>query len=96
MKKKKTSSSFPYFVSIAFLPWSIFLSFQECLELWISNWWNTSQSETLLNYIQEKYVLERFIEFEQLFFFRGNEKRVLRNIYKKTQYRNTQGNDKIS
>nr|YP_009433811.1 envelope membrane protein [Hypolytrum nemorum]ANP26025.1 envelope membrane protein [Hypolytrum nemorum]QIB72643.1 envelope membrane protein [Cyperus glomeratus]QIB72735.1 envelope membrane protein [Cyperus difformis]QIT06827.1 envelope membrane protein [Cyperus fuscus] len=67
MKKKKTLSSFPYFASIAFLPWSISLSFQKCLELWIINWWNTSQSETLLNYIQEKHVLERFIELEELF-----------------------------
>ncbi|KAJ1683948.1 hypothetical protein LUZ63_020838 [Rhynchospora breviuscula] len=67
MKKKKTLSSFPYFASIAFLPWSVFLAFQKCLELLISNWWNTSQSETLLNRIQEKHVLERFIELEELF-----------------------------
>nr|YP_010223805.1 chloroplast envelope membrane protein [Bolboschoenus planiculmis]UCL27962.1 chloroplast envelope membrane protein [Bolboschoenus planiculmis]ULQ64212.1 envelope membrane protein [Bolboschoenus planiculmis] len=67
MKKNKTLYSFPYFASIAFLPWSVFLSFQKCLELWINNWWNTSQSETLLNYIQEKHVLERFIELEELF-----------------------------
>ena len=65
MKKKKTFYSFPYFASIAFLPWAVFLSFQKCLELWISNWWNTSQSETLLNFIQEKHVLERFIELEE-------------------------------
>nr|YP_010276326.1 envelope membrane protein [Carex laevissima]UHY39447.1 envelope membrane protein [Carex laevissima] len=83
MKKKKTSSSFPYFVSIAFLAWSVFLSFQECLELWISNWRNTSQSETLLNYIQEKYVLERFIEFEELFFLEEMKKEYLETYIKK-------------
>uniref|UniRef100_A0A453GZ55 Uncharacterized protein n=1 Tax=Aegilops tauschii subsp. strangulata TaxID=200361 RepID=A0A453GZ55_AEGTS len=26
----------------------------QCLELWIKNWWNTSQSDTLLTDIQEK------------------------------------------
>lgn len=83
MKKKKTSSSFPYFVSIAFLPWSVFLSFRECLELWISNWWNTSQSETLLNYIQEKYILERFIEFEELFFLEEMKKEYSETYIKK-------------
>jgi hypothetical protein len=83
MKKKKTSSSFPYFVSIAFLPWSVFLSFQKCLELWISNWWNTSQSETLLNYIQEKHVLERFIEFEELFFLEEIKKEYSETYIKK-------------
>nr|YP_010290868.1 envelope membrane protein [Gahnia tristis]ULQ66025.1 envelope membrane protein [Gahnia tristis] len=67
MKKKKTLSSLPYFASIAFLPWSVSLSFQKCLELWITNWWNTSQSENILNCIQEKYFLERFIEIEELF-----------------------------
>ncbi|OAY70671.1 Chloroplast envelope membrane protein, partial [Ananas comosus] len=43
------------------------LSFNKCLELWVTNWWNTGQSETLLNIIQEKNVLERFIELEELF-----------------------------
>nr|YP_010291642.1 envelope membrane protein [Scleria parvula]ULQ67649.1 envelope membrane protein [Scleria parvula] len=68
MKKKKTLLFFPYFASIAFLPWSISLSFHKCLELWITNSWNTSQSETLLNVFQEKLVLERFIELEEFFF----------------------------
>jgi len=59
--------SFPYLVSIVFLPWWVSLSFNKCLELWVTNWWNTGQSETLLNIIQEKNVLERFIELEELF-----------------------------
>nr|YP_011021474.1 envelope membrane protein [Pitcairnia atrorubens]WQM21406.1 envelope membrane protein [Pitcairnia atrorubens] len=67
MKKKKALPSFPYLVSIAFLPWWVSLSFNKCLELWVTNWWNTGQSETLLNIIQEKNVLERFIELEELF-----------------------------
>nr|YP_010876797.1 chloroplast envelope membrane protein [Bakerantha tillandsioides]WHE18593.1 chloroplast envelope membrane protein [Bakerantha tillandsioides] len=67
MKKKKALPSFPYLVSIVFLPWWVSLSFNKCLELWVTNWWNTWQSETLLNDIQEKNVLERFIELEELF-----------------------------
>nr|YP_010293580.1 envelope membrane protein [Guzmania conifera]YP_010433726.1 chloroplast envelope membrane protein [Barfussia laxissima]YP_010433990.1 chloroplast envelope membrane protein [Guzmania osyana]YP_010434254.1 chloroplast envelope membrane protein [Pseudalcantarea macropetala]YP_010434337.1 chloroplast envelope membrane protein [Pseudalcantarea viridiflora]YP_010434508.1 chloroplast envelope membrane protein [Tillandsia australis]YP_010434596.1 chloroplast envelope membrane protein [Tillandsia b len=67
MKKKKALPSFPYLVSIVFLPWWVSLSFNKCLELWVTNWWNTGQSKTLLNIIQEKNVLERFIELEELF-----------------------------
>nr|YP_010434166.1 chloroplast envelope membrane protein [Lutheria splendens]UTA93382.1 chloroplast envelope membrane protein [Lutheria splendens] len=67
MKKEKALPSFPYLVSIVFLPWWVSLSFNKCLELWVTNWWNTGQSKTLLNIIQEKNVLERFIELEELF-----------------------------
>nr|YP_010291549.1 envelope membrane protein [Rapatea paludosa]ULQ67555.1 envelope membrane protein [Rapatea paludosa] len=67
MKKKKALPSFPYLASIIFLPWWVSLSFNKCLELWVTNWWNTRQSETLLNDIQEKNILERFIELEELF-----------------------------
>ena len=49
------------------MPWWISLSFNKSLEPWVTNWWNTGQSETFLNDIQEKNVLERFIELEQLF-----------------------------
>ena len=66
MKKKKASASLPYLASIVFLPWWVSFSFNKCLELWIKNWWNTRQSETLLPYIQEKRILERFIELEEL------------------------------
>nr|YP_010184843.1 chloroplast envelope protein [Geodorum eulophioides]YP_010721538.1 chloroplast envelope membrane protein [Geodorum recurvum]YP_010727611.1 chloroplast envelope membrane protein [Geodorum attenuatum]YP_010727685.1 chloroplast envelope membrane protein [Geodorum densiflorum]QJF73289.1 chloroplast envelope membrane protein [Geodorum densiflorum]QVH34367.1 chloroplast envelope protein [Geodorum eulophioides]WDS74955.1 chloroplast envelope membrane protein [Geodorum recurvum]WDZ67235.1 chlorop len=67
MKKKKASVYLPYLVSILFLPWWVSLSFNKCLETWFLNWWNTSQSEILLNDIQEKNVLERFMELEELF-----------------------------
>nr|YP_010862895.1 envelope membrane protein [Thrinax excelsa]WGM79966.1 envelope membrane protein [Thrinax excelsa] len=66
-KKKKTGVSLPYILSIIFLPWWVSLSFNKCLEPWVTNWWNTGKSETLLNDIQEKNVLERFIELEELF-----------------------------
>nr|AEX96196.1 chloroplast envelope membrane protein [Sansevieria trifasciata] len=66
MKKKKALISLPYIASIVFLPWWVSLSFQKSLEPWIINWWNTRQSETLLNDIQEKNVLEKFLELEEL------------------------------
>lgn len=65
-EKKKALTSFPYLASIVFLPWWVSLSFQKCLEPWITNWCNTQQYETFLNGIQETNVLERFIEFEEL------------------------------
>nr|YP_010517190.1 envelope membrane protein [Calanthe alpina]UXN45208.1 envelope membrane protein [Calanthe alpina]WOC81785.1 envelope membrane protein [Calanthe alpina] len=67
MKKKKALASLPYLVSILFLPWWISLSFNKCLETWVINWWNTRQYEILLNDIQEKNVLEKFLELEELF-----------------------------
>nr|QNQ14441.1 chloroplast envelope membrane protein [Barbaceniopsis castillonii] len=65
MKKKK--ASLPYIASIVFLPWWVSFSFNKSLEPWVTNWWNTRQSETFLNDIQEKNLLERFIELEELF-----------------------------
>nr|UYP38846.1 chloroplast envelope membrane protein [Narthecium californicum] len=68
MKKKKASTFLPYLASIVFLPWWVSFSLNKSLEPWVTNWWNTSQSETFLNDIQEKNnVLERFIELEELF-----------------------------
>ena len=66
MSKKKAFTPLLYLASIVFLPWWISLSFNKCLESWVINWWNTSQSETFLNDIQEKNFLEKFIELEEL------------------------------
>nr|YP_009648459.1 chloroplast envelope membrane protein [Suaeda japonica]QCE21284.1 chloroplast envelope membrane protein [Suaeda japonica]QLH92989.1 chloroplast envelope membrane protein [Suaeda japonica] len=66
MEKKKAFIPFLYLVSIVFLPWWISLSFQKSLESWVTNWWNTKQSEFILNDIQEKGILEKFIELEEL------------------------------
>nr|YP_010294586.1 envelope membrane protein [Xyris pauciflora]ULQ68724.1 envelope membrane protein [Xyris pauciflora] len=66
-KKKKVLPSFPYLVSIVFLPWWISLSVKKCLEFLITNWWNTWQSETFFNDIKEKNIIERFLELEELF-----------------------------
>nr|YP_010987902.1 cytochrome f [Orchis militaris]WON66333.1 envelope membrane carbon uptake protein [Orchis militaris] len=67
MKKKKALASLPYLVSILFLPWWVSLSFNKCLETWVLSWWNTRQSKILLNDIQGKNVLEKFMELEELF-----------------------------
>lgn len=66
MPKKKALASLRYLVSIIFLPWWLSLSFQKSLEPWITNWWNSRKSETFLNDIQEKGILEKLIELEQL------------------------------
>nr|YP_010724709.1 envelope membrane carbon uptake protein [Tigridia pavonia]WDW31922.1 envelope membrane carbon uptake protein [Tigridia pavonia] len=66
MKKKKALTSLPYLASIVFLPWWVSLSFNKSLEPWVTNWWNTRQSETFLNDIQEKNVLEKFLKLEEL------------------------------
>jgi hypothetical protein len=66
MEKKRAFIPFLYLVSIVFLPWWISLSFQKSLESWVTNWWNTNQSETFLNDIQERGLLEKFIELEEL------------------------------
>ena len=66
MAKKKAFTPLLYLASIVFLPWWISLSFNKCLESWVISWWNTRQSETFLNNIQEKNILEKFIELEEL------------------------------
>lgn len=66
MKKgKKAFIHILYLVSIfVFLPWWISIFFNQCLEYWVLNWWNTRQSENFLNEIQELSILEKFIELE--------------------------------
>nr|DBA09486.1 TPA_asm: envelope membrane carbon uptake protein [Corydalis boweri] len=67
MPQKKAFTNLPYLASIVFLPWWIDLLVQKSLESWVTNWWNTKQSETFLNNIQEKNVLEKIIKLEELF-----------------------------
>nr|UTU96652.1 envelope membrane carbon uptake protein [Strychnos nux-vomica] len=68
MVKKKAFTPLLYLVSIVFLPWWLSLSFIKSLESWVINWWNAGQSEIFLNDIQEKSILEKFIELEELLF----------------------------
>uniref|UniRef100_UPI0030E40283 envelope membrane carbon uptake protein n=1 Tax=Streblus asper TaxID=648879 RepID=UPI0030E40283 len=66
MAKKNAFISLLYLASIVFLPWWISLSFNKSLESWVNNWWNTRPSEIFLNDIQEKRILKKFIELEEL------------------------------
>ncbi|KAM3204804.1 hypothetical protein P3L10_028214 [Capsicum annuum] len=68
MAKKKAFTPLFYLAYIVFLPWWISFSVNKCLESWVTNWWNTGQSEIFLNSIQEKSLLEKFIELEELLF----------------------------
>nr|AWI70655.1 envelope membrane protein [Pachypodium baronii] len=63
MAKKKASTPL---VSIVFLTWWLSLSFKKSLESWVTNWWNAGQSEIFLNDIQERGILKKFIELEEL------------------------------
>ena len=67
MAKKKASIPLLYFASIVFLPWCISLSFTKSLESWVTNWCDTRQSEIFLNDIQEKSIIKKLIELEELF-----------------------------
>nr|YP_009706056.1 chloroplast envelope membrane protein [Viburnum brachybotryum]QFQ35592.1 chloroplast envelope membrane protein [Viburnum brachybotryum] len=54
MAKKKAFTPLLYLASIVFLPWWLSLSFKKSLESWVTNWWNTRQSEIFLIDIKEK------------------------------------------
>nr|YP_009053983.1 chloroplast envelope membrane protein [Hanabusaya asiatica]AHY94439.1 chloroplast envelope membrane protein [Hanabusaya asiatica] len=69
MAKKKAFPHRLYFAFIVFLPQCISLLFTKSLESWVTNWWNTSQSENFLNAIEEKSMIEKFIELEDLILF---------------------------
>nr|YP_010947667.1 envelope membrane protein [Rhamnella martinii]WGO76946.1 envelope membrane protein [Rhamnella martinii] len=66
MAKKKVFISLLYLASIVFLPWWISLSFNKSLESWVTHWWHARNSEIFLNDIQEKSILKKFIELEEL------------------------------
>nr|WOC91731.1 chloroplast envelope membrane protein [Utricularia neottioides] len=68
MSKKKTFTTIFYLASLVFLPWWLSLSFTKSMESWITNSSNTRKSEIFLNIIQEKIILEKFIELEQILF----------------------------
>nr|YP_009166701.1 chloroplast envelope membrane protein [Tanaecium tetragonolobum]YP_009660761.1 chloroplast envelope membrane protein [Amphilophium gnaphalanthum]YP_009662543.1 chloroplast envelope membrane protein [Amphilophium lactiflorum]YP_010953752.1 chloroplast envelope membrane protein [Tanaecium tetramerum]QBA67352.1 envelope membrane protein [Amphilophium arenarium]QBA67360.1 envelope membrane protein [Amphilophium cremersii]QBA67363.1 envelope membrane protein [Amphilophium dasytrichum]QBA67367. len=68
MAKKKAFTPLLYLASIVFLPWWISLLFTKSMESWVTNWSNTGQSELFLNDIEEKSILEKFIELEEILF----------------------------
>nr|YP_010407934.1 chloroplast envelope membrane protein [Isodon serra]YP_010522048.1 hypothetical protein OOC35_pgp056 [Isodon flavidus]YP_010523280.1 hypothetical protein ON849_pgp056 [Isodon oreophilus]YP_010524600.1 hypothetical protein ON965_pgp056 [Isodon villosus]YP_010524952.1 hypothetical protein OOC78_pgp056 [Isodon yuennanensis]YP_010526360.1 hypothetical protein OOC27_pgp056 [Isodon phyllopodus]YP_010530552.1 chloroplast envelope membrane protein [Isodon japonicus]YP_010530640.1 chloroplast enve len=68
MAKKKAFTPLLYLASIVFLPWWISLLFTKNMESWVINWANIGQSEIFLNDIQQKSILEKFIELEEILF----------------------------
>ena len=92
MAKKKVSISLLYLASIVFLPWWISLSFNKSLESWVNNWWNIRHSEIVLNNIQERVILKKFIELEELSLFdemvkeypEGRLQKLHAGVYKET------------
>nr|QHN53107.1 chloroplast envelope membrane protein [Droguetia iners] len=94
MEKKKAFNSLLYFASIVFFPsWISFsFTFNKSLESWINNWWNIGHSEIFLNNIQEKIILKKFIELEELSLFNemikeypeGRLQKLHDGVYKET------------
>nr|QYC36587.1 envelope membrane protein [Pedicularis verticillata] len=68
MATKKAFTPLLYFTSIVFLPWWISILFTKSMESWVTNWSNAGQSEIFLNDIQEKSILAKFIELEEILF----------------------------
>nr|YP_009466486.1 chloroplast envelope membrane protein [Genlisea repens]AUN28541.1 chloroplast envelope membrane protein [Genlisea repens] len=68
MAKTKAFNTLFYLASILFLPWWLSLSFTKSIESWVTNWSNTDKSEIFLNDIQEKSLLEKFLELEEILF----------------------------
>nr|YP_010937055.1 chloroplast envelope membrane protein [Pseudochirita guangxiensis]WKW93997.1 chloroplast envelope membrane protein [Pseudochirita guangxiensis] len=69
MAKKKAFIPLLYLASIVFLScWISLSSFTKSMESWVTNWSNTDQSEIFFNDIQEKRILEKFIELEEILF----------------------------
>nr|WEU77928.1 envelope membrane protein [Bupleurum chaishoui] len=68
MAKKKNKAFTPllYLASIVCLPWCISLSFTKSLESWVTYWWNTRKSDIFLTESQEKSILEKLIELEEI------------------------------
>ncbi|CAH9120591.1 unnamed protein product [Cuscuta europaea] len=63
--KNKVFTPLLYLAFVVFLPWWIYFLLNKCLGSWITNWWTTRQSESFFNNINEKSLLEKFIEFEE-------------------------------
>lgn len=83
--EKKAFIHILYLVSIVFLPWWISLLFKKSIESSVLNWWNTRQSEIFLNEIQEKSILEKYIELEEVLLLdemiKEDQKRHLQKIH---------------
>nr|YP_010421125.1 envelope membrane protein [Urtica atrichocaulis]USG54927.1 envelope membrane protein [Urtica atrichocaulis] len=92
MAKKKAFISLLYLASIVFLPWWLSFTFNKSMESWVNNCWNTGPSENFLNDIEEKIIIKKFIELEELSLFdeilkdytQGRLEKLHAGVYKET------------
>nr|YP_010361675.1 envelope membrane carbon uptake protein [Triadenum breviflorum]UNQ87236.1 envelope membrane carbon uptake protein [Triadenum breviflorum] len=67
MKNKKAFIFVLYLTSLVLLPSCISFLVHKSVEFWVIHFENTSQSEIVFNTIQEKSMIEKFIELKELF-----------------------------
>nr|YP_010421621.1 envelope membrane protein [Urtica magellanica]USG55672.1 envelope membrane protein [Urtica magellanica] len=92
MAKNKAFISLLYLASIVFLPWWLSFTFNKSMESWVNNCWNTGPSENFLNDIEEKIIIKKFIELEELSLFdeilkdytQGRLEKLHAEVYKET------------
>nr|YP_010422115.1 envelope membrane protein [Urtica urens]USG56249.1 envelope membrane protein [Urtica urens] len=92
MAKKKAFIYLLYLASIVFLPWWLSFTFNKSMESWVNNFWNTGGSENFLNDIEEKDIIKKFIELEELSLFdemlkdcpQGRLEKLHAGVYKET------------
>nr|YP_010421374.1 envelope membrane protein [Urtica domingensis]USG55425.1 envelope membrane protein [Urtica domingensis] len=92
MAKNKVFISLLYLASIVFLPWWLSFTFNKSMESWVNNCWNTGPSENFLNDIEEKIIIKKFIELEELSLFdeilkdytQGRLEKLHAGVYKET------------
>lgn len=51
------------------------------MESWVTNWWDTWQSNFFLNDILKKSILEKFIELEEIVVLKLSKERLFMNKY---------------
>nr|YP_007026151.1 chloroplast envelope membrane protein [Apopellia endiviifolia]AFU88861.1 chloroplast envelope membrane protein [Apopellia endiviifolia]WIA67744.1 chloroplast envelope membrane protein [Apopellia endiviifolia]WKW94953.1 chloroplast envelope membrane protein [Apopellia endiviifolia] len=67
LAKYQALASLQYIGCLIFIPLAISTSSQKCLlEPWITNWWNSSQSQIFITSFQEEKALEKLQEIEEL------------------------------
>nr|YP_009403426.1 chloroplast envelope membrane protein [Downingia cuspidata]ASA34619.1 chloroplast envelope membrane protein [Downingia cuspidata] len=90
MTKKKALTPLFYLASIVFVPRSISFLFTKSIESWVINWWNAAPSETFLNESEEKSILDKFIDLDELLLLDEMIKE-----YAKTPFQNLLQNETI-
>lgn len=88
MAKKKAFTPLFYLASIVFLPWWISFSVNKWLESWVTNWWNTGQSQIVLNNIQGKESSRKIQRIRGTPLLGRNDQGILGNTSRRVWDRN--------